>query len=180
MILAKNEIILNEWDYATSNKYKAHTQHTLTVTNKRLVSSVANKRGVSRREVAIDAIQNISLRHEKPSKRGPILRILLSLIIIGGCVASIMLFKKPFVLPVALFVCLLGLGMFLDAVLDLNQGFFYIELSTNQVSENAVMSVGYEKLKQRLYAKRKYRIRVDNENARDIIERLGSYIFEQK
>jgi hypothetical protein len=83
-------------------------------------------------------------------------------------------------LPVALFVCLLGLGVFLDAVLDLNQGFFYIELSTNQVSENAVMSVGYEKLKQRLYAKRKFRIKVDNENARDIIEKLGSYIFEQK
>lgn len=179
MILANNEIILNEWDYAISNTFKRNTKHNLTVTNKRIVSSVANRKGVFRREVAIDTVHNVTLRHEKPSKLGPVLRILLSLLLIAGSIFSMYEFNWIYELPSVIMVCLFSVGLFFSGALQLNQGYFYIELTTNQIGENAVMSVGYEKLTRRISTK-KLRIAVDNKSARDIIERIGALIFQHR
>ena len=180
MILAKNEIILNEWNYATSNQYNSKTEHTLTVTNKRVVSSISNKRKVERREVAVDSIQNISLSHEMPAKLWPVVMILLSIAIIGACVASCILFKYAFVIPVAVLVGVIALCLFIDAVLNLRKSHFYIELFTNTLSENTVMSVNYDNFTSHRRFRKKFRIVVDNKVARDIIENLGSIIFEFK
>lgn len=179
MILANNEIILNEWDYAVSNTFKKKTTHKLTVTNKRIVSSVANKKGVFRREVAIDTVHNVTLRHEKPSKFGPIMRILISLLLMAG--VGFVAYKLDWIyeIPTLIGAGLFLLGLFFSGVFALNQGYFFVELTTNQVGENAVMSVGYEKLKHRIGMK-KIKISVNNKSARDIIERLGAYVFENR
>ncbi len=179
MILASNEIILNEWDYAVSNTFKKKTTHNLTVTNKRVVSSISNKKGVFRREVAIDTIHNVTLRHQKPSKFGPIMRILISLLLIAGGAFASYKFDWIYEIPTLIGAGLFLLGLFFSGVFALNQGYFYIELTTNQVGENAVMSVGYEKLRQKLAVK-KIKISVDNKSARDIIERLGSYVYANR
>ena len=179
MILANNEIILNEWDYAISNTFKKKTKHNLTVTNKRIVSSVSNKKGVFRREVAIDTVHNVTLRHQKPSKFGPVMRILISLLLIAGSIFSSFKFNWQYEIPSVIVACLFLVGLFFSGVFALNQGYFYIELTTNQVGENAVMSVGYEKLRQRIGMK-KLKITVDNKSARDIVERLGAYVFQYR
>ncbi len=179
MILAKNEIILNEWDYATSNTFKRKTTHNLAVTNKRIVSSISSKKGVYRREVAIDSVHNVTLEHQKPSALGPIIKILISLLLIAGSVFAMLKLNWPFELPSVILVCLFAVGLLISGLLGFNQGYFFIELTTNQVGENAVMSVGYDKLLQKLNAKR-LRISVDNKSARDIIDRIGAIIFEQR
>ncbi|MBO7214450.1 MAG: hypothetical protein J6V66_03020 [Clostridia bacterium] len=183
MILAKNEIILNEWEYATSNKYNRFfkkTNHILTVTNKRLVSNVSNKRGVARREVAIESIQNMSLIHEKPFVLGSIFRLLIALILIGGGIFAMVSFPNVYVIVAASIAVLIGIAVLLDALFDLGQGYFYIELSTNNVGESSVMSVGFEKYRRKLSVKKRLRINVDNDMARDIADKLGAIIFEYK
>lgn len=184
MILAKNEIILNEWNYATSfgslfasKRYK--NSHTLTVTNKRVVSSVSNSRKVERREVSIDSIQNISLRHEMPAKLGPILWILFSLVLIAASVVCPIIFRYIFLIPIAVVVGLIAIGIIIDSIVNLIRSQFYVELFTNAYSENTVMSFSYDNLNWRT-PKKKLKILVDNKIARDIIENLGSLIFECK
>ncbi|MBQ3235606.1 MAG: hypothetical protein IJA97_05565 [Clostridia bacterium] len=183
MILAKNEIILNEWNYATSNKFSSkrkNTEHVLTVTNKRVVSTVSNKRKIDRREVAIEAIQNISLRHEMPSKLAPVLMILLSVLLIAGCVVLAVLLKNLYVTIGAILVGVIAFCIFLDAVLNLKKSHFYIELFTNTLSENTVMAVNHDSFYRVPRIRKKVRIVVDNKIARDIIEQLGAIIFEFK
>ena len=107
------------------------------------------------------------------------MRILISLLLIAGGAFASYKFDWLYEIPTLIGGGLFLLGLFFSGVFALNQGYFYIELTTNQIGENAVMSVGYEKLRQKLAVK-KIKISVDNKSARDIIERLGAYIFENR
>lgn len=79
MILAKEENIVKEWCYAVSSK---ETKHTLTVTNKRVISESKNNNKTIREELPINLIKGISCSTEKLSKFISLLFFTLGIILI--------------------------------------------------------------------------------------------------
>ena len=183
MILAKDEVIINEWEYATSKSKKYFSKHSLTVTNKRVVNRVQSKRKITQREVPVSSIQNISLSHEIPSKFCAIFLIVLGALLM--CVGAVLLMGvinivMPLIsLIVGAVVLIIGLILVICGILRLNQGAFYLDLSTFY-EEHQLMSVGVE----RLYGKKNIgssvKFKINNDIAKQIIDTIGAVIIENK
>lgn len=188
MILAKDEVIVNEWEYATSKTKKIKTKHVLVVTNKRIVSTVESPRKITQREIPVSSVQNVSVTHETPSKVRPVLSILFGILfMIAGVGALVLSFGqmenaivKYSMLGGGVFFAILGLIMMIVGIRHLNQGSFMLELSTNMVPEYELMSVGFEKMFGSRRVSGAVKLYIDNSVARDIIDTLGAIIIDNK
>lgn len=189
MILAKDEVIVNEWEYATSRTKKIKTKHVLVVTNKRIVSTVESPRKITQREIPVSSVQNVSVTHETPSRVRPILSIIFGILfMIAGVGALVLSFGEMAQNPVVtysmlgggVFFLVLGLIMMIVGIRHLNQGSFMLELSTNMVPEYELMSVGFEKMFGSRRVSGAVKLYIDNSVAKDIIDTLGAIIIDNK
>lgn len=189
MILSRDEVIVNEWEYAIAKRKKVETKHTLVVTNKRIVSTVESKRKITQREIPVNSVQNISVVHETPSLCGPILAIVLGILfMIIGAVAlflGLTTFKDPLFMMIIFLaggalVLIVGLIMMIIGVKHLNQGAFMLELSSNMLQEHELMSLGFDKMFGSRRVDSGMRLYINNAVARDIIDKLGAIIIDNR
>ncbi len=184
MVLAKDEIIVNEWEYATSKNDKHKSKHALVVTNKRIVSTVQSKSKITQSEIPVSSVQNVHLSHETPSKLNAIFMIVLGAILalVGiVCAVGVINIVMQLVSIIAGAVLLLiGVPMLIAGILRLNQGAFSVVLTTNSLPEYELMSVGIEKI----YGKRKLssavKFHINNDIAKEIIDTIGAVILDNK
>ena len=175
MVLARDEVIVNEWEYATSKMGKNVTSYTLTVTNKRIVSTLQNAREVKQREIPVSSVQNVSLLYEKPSQ------LLAILLITAGCLIGVLgitlflIFSSLWwLLPI-----IPGVALIIYGLTKINGGTFYLELSTNMAPEYELMALGEDKS----YTGKKTaseKVFINNEVAKEIIDSLGAIIIDNK
>ena len=189
MILSRDEVIINEWEYAVAKRKNLQTKHALIVTNKRIVSTVESKRKITQREIPVNSVQNISVVHETPSIFGPVLSIVLGilLMVIGavGLFLGLTTFKE---IAVVMYICLgagalliiVGLIMIILGAKRLNQGAFILELSSNMLQEHELMSVGFDKMFGSRRSDGGMRLYINNEVARDIVDKLGAIIIDNR
>ena len=189
MILSRDEVIINEWEYAIAKRKRVETKHALVVTNKRIVSTVESKRKITQREIPVNSVQNISVMHETPSLFGPVLAIVLGVLfmIIGAVAAFLGLtsFKENLTimaicLGAGALLIIVGLIMIIVNAKRLNQGAFMLELSSNMLQEHELMSVGFDKMFGSRRTDRGMRLYINNDVARDIIDKLGAIIIDNK
>ena len=189
MILARDEIIINEWEYAVSKRKKIETKHGLVVTNKRIVSTIESKRKITQREIPVNSVQNISVMHETPSLLGPILSIIFGiLLMVIGAVSLVLAFgslgeevvMKIIFLSAGAVLLIIGLIMLIIGIKHLNQGAFMLELSSNVLQEHELMAVGFEKIFGSRRVSGGLRLHINNSVAREIIDTLGAIIIDNK
>ena len=189
MILAKDEVIVNEWEYATSQTKKVKTKHCLVVTNKRIVSTVESPRKLTQREIPVNSVQNVSVTHETPSKVGAVLSIIFGILfMIIGAMSLVLSFGATNQTPIIKYVMLgvgavlliLGLIMMVLGIRNLNQGMFLLELSTNNLPEYELMSVGFDKIFGSRRVSSSVKLHIDNAVAKEIIDTLGAIIIDNK
>ena len=189
MILARDEVILNEWEYASSISKKVETSHSLVVTNKRIVSTFESPRKLVQREIPISSVQNVSITHEIPSFKKAIFSIVLGiffLIAAIGCLALGLLggleelVLKIAVCVVAVALLIWGIAALLVGIKGLNQGSFVLELSGNSFPESTLMTIGFDKIFTKKRPSKRIQLYIDNKMAKDIVDSIGAIIIDNR
>lgn len=173
MVLAKDEQVLREWEYASSKVKMVETKYSLTVTNKRIISSSKSSQKSAREEIPVSAVKGISASHEMKSKFWAIL-----LMALGGLVILMQFFSLGEDFNAGLFFIGLLLGGFLIYLgyIRLGEGMFTLTISTKE-KEGQPMQMGAIKFVKSLFNfKGKVKIKINNHAAEDIIETIGSLI----
>lgn len=184
MVLAKDEQIIKDWNYATgkSGKFfnKLHTQCNLTVTNKRIVYTAENERKITRQEMPMDLAKSVYGTHETVSKLGAFCMIILGILIaVVGVVLGLKI--KIEVLGYALMAVgvLYGLPFIIKGIIRLNQGDFMAKVTSTEIEGGS-----FDLSASRLFAKKKpaaaMKIKLNNDIAREIVEELGAIITEYR
>jgi hypothetical protein len=182
MVLAKDEQIIKDWDYATgkSGKFfnKLHTQCNLTVTNKRIVYTAENERKITRQEMPMDLAKSVYGTHETVSKLGAFLLIIFGILV--AVVGAILGLKIPIVGYAILAVAVIfGAYLVIKGIIRLNQGEFMAKVTSVELEgESLNLSAS------RLFAKKKpaaeMKIKLNNDIAREIVEELGAIVVEYR
>lgn len=189
MILARDEVIINEWEYATSIRKNIETKHSLVVTNKRIVSSVESSRRLTQREIPLSSVQNVTMTHETPSFAKAICSIVFGVIFaILAIVSFVLAFSVyaerlvPIIVCLSLGVVLLILSIVLLAlgIKGLNQGAFTLEFSSNTFPEYGLMSIGFDKIFDKKRNLGRVVLYIDNAIAKEIIDSIGSIIIDNR
>lgn len=189
MILARDEVIVNEWEYASSISKKIETTHSLVITNKRIVSTVESPRKLVQREIPISSVQNVTVTHETPSFKGAIFSIVMGilciLLSIAAFVVSFTSFADKLVfliigLSVGVVLLILSIVLIAVGIKGLNQGSFTLELSSNILPEYGLMSIGFDKIFSRRRTATKFQLYIDNKVAREIVDTIGAIIIDNK
>lgn len=182
MVLAKDEQIIKDWDYATgkSGKFfnKLHTQCNLTVTNKRIVYTAENERKITRQEMPMDLAKSVYGTHETVSKFGAFCMIIFGILI--AVVGAILGLKIPIVGYVIMVAAvILGVYWVIKGIIRLNQGEFMAKVTSTEIEGESLTLAA-----SRLLAKKKpaaaMKIKLNNEIAREIVEELGAIITEYR
>ena len=180
MVLAKDEQIIKDWNYATgkSGKFfnKLHTQCNLTVTNKRIVYTAENERKISRQEMPMDMAKSVYGTHETVSKFGAFCMIIFGiLLVVAGVILGL---KIPYVgYAIMAVMAIFGAYWIIKGIIHLNQGDFMAKVTSVELEgESFTLSAS------RLFAKKKpaaaMKIKLNNDVAREIVEELGAIIAE--
>ncbi len=173
MVLAKEEQVLKEWEYANSKVKTVETKYSLTVTNKRIISRSKSSRKSACEEIPISEVKGISASHEMKSNFWAIL-----LMVLGGLVILIQFFSLGEDFNAGIFLIGLLLGGFLIYLgyIRLGEGMFTLTISTKG-KEGQPMQMGAIKFVKSLFNfKGKVKIKINNHAAEDIIETIGSLI----
>ena len=182
MVLAKDEQIIKDWDYATgkSGKFfnKLHTQCNLTVTNKRIVYTAENERKIARQEMPMDLAKSVYGTHETVSKFGAFCMIIFGILI--AVVGAILGLKIPIVGHVIMVAAvILGVYWVIKGIIRLNQGEFMAKVTSTEIEGESLTLAA-----SRLLAKKKpaaaMKITLNNLLAREIVEELGAIITEYR
>ena len=182
MVLAKDEQIIKDWDYATgkSGKFfnKLHTQCNLTVTNKRIVYTAENERKITRQEMPMDLAKSVYGTHETVSKFGAFCMIIFGILI--AVVGAILGLKIPIVGYVIMVAAvILGVYWVIKGIIRLNQGEFMAKVTSTEIEGESLTLAA-----SRLLAKKKpaaaMKIKLNNLVAREIVEELGAIITEYR
>lgn len=182
MVLAKDEQIIKDWNYATgkSGKFfnKLHTQCNLTVTNKRIVYTAENERKITRQEMPMDLAKSVYGTHETVSKFGAFCMIILGILI--AVVGVILGLKIPIVGYVIMAAAvILGVYWVIKGIIRLNQGEFMAKVTSTEIEGESLTLAA-----SRLLAKKKpaaaMKIKLNNLVAREIVEELGAIITEYR
>ncbi len=184
MVLAKDEQIIKDWNYATgkSGKFfnKLHTQCNLTVTNKRIVYTAENERKISRQEMPMDLAKSVYGTHETVSKFGALCRIIFGILLaVVGIILGLTIKIEELGYAIMAVGILYGLFFVIKGILRLNQGDFMAKVTSTELEgESFNLSAS------RLFAKKKpvvaMKIKLNNDIAREIVEELGAIVAEYR
>ena len=169
-LLAKDEVVLKSWDYAKNGRRfdKNKIQQTLTITNKRIISSNENKYFLSRNEIPLSAVKSVSGQFRKNDSLWMKIKfwcaVFFSIIIIGIFFGSI---KKAMSLNQQIKSCV-----------------FELKIQTKGV-EGQQFAIGAEpdtglEARKHFFKKsiNKVKIYTDKEIAREILNEIGALALE--
>ena len=178
MLLAKDEQVLKKWEYATSKVKAVETKYSLTVTNKRIISQSKSKRKNAREEIPLSEIKGISVSHETVSKFWAIV-----LMVLGSLMILVPLMSRKgdesFNFG-TIILWLVGAYVIYLGYIRWNQGRFVLKITTKGL-EGSPMVMGAMSIFKHIFKgifKGKVKIKVNNTNAEEIVETLGSLIIE--
>ena len=178
MFLSKDEKIISEWEYAKSKSSKDVITHTLTVTNKRIVSTVQSSKELLQREIPISSVENVSFLHYKPSILLGVMLIILGalIMVIGAFLPKIFIVKLYFLI----IVLLVGLAVIIIGITRLKKSSFVVSLSANTKQEQSLMSLGVENKKAIKASTKTYNFKVNDDVANEMIDSLGAIIAQYR
>lgn len=163
MILAKNEVLIKEWEYGTKKTKRLVTTNTLAITNKRIVSESKNKNYISHNEIPVNVVKAVNTSHKTAAK-------LPAYLLIG------------FGIPLCLVI--VGIFMIVAGVRRLKSGVFELELTTEGL-EGEALNIGYVSplkffFKRKKKKAPKIKVRINNEVCHEIVETIGAIIAENR
>ncbi|MBQ8308456.1 MAG: hypothetical protein IJX96_01345 [Clostridia bacterium] len=174
MVLAKDEQVLKEWEYASSKVKTVETIYSLTVTNKRIISQSKSNRKNTHEEIPVSEVKGISSSHETASKFWAIV-----LMVLGGlCVLVpliVLLVQEDADFNASIILSwLVGAYLIYLGYVRWDQGVFVLTITTKG-KEGSPMVMGAMKIFKSFF-KGKVKIKVNNAEAEDIVETLGALI----
>jgi hypothetical protein len=181
MVLASNEAKIKEWEYGSVRVGNQVTQSTLTVTNKRIIKTERNANRLDQQEIPLDTVKSIHCTHEVPSKLSAILKIIFGVVFI--IVGVLLLFAKDAsiaqMIPMFAALCLIGIILLAVGIKQLNQGVFFLVITTIGV-EGQPLEAGFVKWFKKAGKGGKIKIKINNFVIADMIESLGAIITEYR
>jgi len=177
MVLADGESVVKEWHYAKSIEKKligeVKTKYSLTVTNKRIISTAASIFGISQSEVYLKDVSSVYSRTRLPSKILPIILLILGAAVIVAAIVAANVTQNPFLyILIALGVIFIIIGV----VLLLRTGFELV-IITDKLFGTSILA-GASNLKRRKGAAIK--VRVNRKVAFEIQDTIGAVILNEK
>jgi uncharacterized membrane protein len=179
MVLAKDEVLIKDWNYASGKTgllFGLHTEAKIAVTNKRVIYTAENERKIARQEIPLKAAKSVYSSHETVSKLGAILLMLLGVVL---AIAGIVLLFAKGIFPILGVVALvLGAVVVWLGYTRLNQGAFSLTITTCGI-EGESMAVSAS----RMLGKRQapvMKVKIHNDIAREIVEEIGAIIAENR
>ncbi|MBQ7369877.1 MAG: hypothetical protein IJW58_02760 [Clostridia bacterium] len=199
MVLAKDEVVVKDWEYAKSivksGKKVVETVKTLTVTNKRIVAGSKNPTRTDYEEVPLSAVKNVSVSHYQPSKLSAILMIVFGVLaMILGVVLGVVIPNNTGTdsttgvytsdstnIVYMLVLVVVGIILLVKGIKNLNQGIFTLVLTTAGV-QSELMSLGFFKVFRngKKVKSETVKVKIDNTVAQEIVETIGAVILENK
>ena len=199
MVLAKDEVVVKDWEYAKSivksGRNVVETVKTLTVTNKRIVAGSKNPMRTDYEEVPLSAVKNVSVSHYQPSKLSAILMIVFgALAMILGVVLGVVIPNNTGTdsttgvytsdstnIVYMLVLVVVGIILLVKGIKNLNQGICTLVLTTAGV-QSELMSLGFFKVFRngKRVKSETVKVKIDNTVAQEIVETIGAIILENK
>ena len=178
MFLAHDEKLINEWEYAKSKNSKNVTTYTLTVTNKRIVSTEVSTNVVVQREIPISSVQNVAFMHYKPSILGGVLLVVLGILFMVAGLFMPKIIKLPLyymAIPIAI-----GLIILIIGISKFKKSSFVVSLTANTAEERSLLSLGVENRKAVKVSSKnnKFYAKVNDNAANEIMDTLGAIITQ--
>lgn len=178
MTLAEGEYIVKRWNYAKAKEKKMiegrKFELSLTVTNKRIISTVNSNRGLSQDEVYVEDVASISTRTGLPAILVPALLLILgvALMVCGYIFTAHNNFTVaiPMLLVGAIFIVI-------SALLFSRTGFELTIVSKGSITPSIL--TGASNLRKSRKSKA-IRVRVDRDVAFQIQDELGAVILNVK
>lgn len=188
MVLAKDEVVVKDWEYAKSivksGRKVVETVKTLTVTNKRIIAGSKNPTRTNYEEVPLSAVKNVSVSHYQPSKLSAILMIVFGvLLIVAGVLFATAIPSEgnPTGIVFMIIFAIVGLILIVKGIKNLNQGVFTLVLTTAGV-QSELMSLGFFRVFRngKKVKTETVKVKIDNTVAKEIVETIGAIILENK
>lgn len=79
MVLAKDEKVVKEWEYSSAGSVSEVSRSVLTITNKRVISSIKSKNKIEQNEIPLSSVKGVSCQYGTYAKWLSIL-----LVVLGG------------------------------------------------------------------------------------------------
>ena len=172
MVLAQNEEIIKEWQYATAHATgldPLSTNCTITVTNKRVITETRNRRQIERQEANLSSIEAVNAHYRRKSRFPSILCFILAVVLL---VVGLAVLKGN----VGMIVGVVGFVVFVIlGILLLGKASFYIYFYTPGVYPISAGANNALKFKQIAM-----KVKVNNKVCKEIIEEIGAIISENK
>ena len=158
MLLAKDEVVIKNWDYAHAKQKRIKTTASLTVTNKRIVYTCENQQRIDRQEIPLEAVKTIACEKRIAPNFWPIV-----MIIFGGILSLV----------------LIGIPLLLAGIRSLNQGSFTIEITTYG-EEGSSMDLRASKMLMRRKNKGTLKVSIDRDAVQEIVDTIGAIVIDNK
>ena len=176
MVLAQNEEIIKEWQYATAHATgldPLSTNCTITVTNKRVITETRNRRQIERQEANLSSIEAVNAHYRRKSRAPAIFCFILAVLfaVVGFVVLPKLLGSTAGILVgVVAAVIFVVIGILL-----LGKASFYIYFYTPGVYPISAGANNALKFKQIAM-----KVKVNNKVCQEIIDEIGAIISENK
>ena len=158
MLLAKDEVVIKNWDYAHAKQKRIKTTASLTVTNKRIVYTLENQERIDRQEVPLCDVKTIACEKRTASNFWPIVMI------IFGALLSIVI---------------VGIPLLINGIRSLNQGSFQLEITTYGL-EGSSLDISASKVLFRTKNRGRLSVSIDRNAAQEIVDTIGAIIIDNK
>lgn len=174
LVLARNEQIVNEWQYATSKGKGGNFSHDLTVTTKRIVVQEQSQNSAHHVEISVDSVKGVDLRYRKEINKLGILIALIGLVLL---IVGAVNLKTSGVTMLIIGAAVFGIGVLIVMLLSRAQlvVIIYSDLDTDKglgVYANSIPPV-FKAFKRG----KATRVKVNPNIAREIVSTLGSIIL---
>ena len=160
MNLSKDEQVIKSWNYSHT-KGSENEQANLTVTNKRVISAVVGKKSFAVEEVPLKSIKSVYGAVNSPQARWWVI-----------------------LLGVVFFVAIVGIVILIQEFIRTKQCEFALVLSTTGGEGEPLAiytnSVPYSNRKSAATLSSNVKVKVNKENATDILESIGAIIWDNQ
>ena len=179
MVLAKDEVLIKDWNYASGKTgllFGLHTEAKIAVTNKRVIYTAENERKIARQEIPLKAAKSVYSSHETVSKLGAIMLMILGVIL--AVVGIVLTLQDSALAILGIVAIVLGAVVAWLGYTRLNQGAFSLTITTCGI-EGESMAVSAS----RMLGKRQapvMKVKIHNDIAREIVEEIGAIIAENR
>ena len=158
MFLAKDEVVIKNWDYAHAKQKRISTTASLTVTNKRIVYTCENQERIDRQEIPLSEVKTIACQKRTAPNFWPIVMI------VFGAIFSLVL---------------IGIPLLLKGIRSLNQGSFMIEITTYG-AEGSSMDLSASKTVMKRKNRGRLKVSIDRNAVQEIVDTIGALIIDNK